>query len=97
MLELVNKLIQGRSFIVENLAEIAERSCCSRHHRNKIWGSGLAGSLARRWQHEIPDCMTSAYSRSAQIIKVEDLSLPNSKSGHQQRKSVFVGQALDHR
>jgi len=97
VLELVNKLIQGRSFTVEKLAEIAERSCCTRHHRNKIWGSGLAGSLALRWQHETPDYMTSASSRSAQIIKVEDLSLPNSKSGHQQREPVFIGQALDHR
>jgi hypothetical protein len=91
VLELANKLIQGRSFTVEKLAEIAGRSCCTLHHRNKIWGSGLADSLALRWQHEIPNYMTSAFSRSAQIIKVEDLSLPSSSSGHQQRKSVFMG------
>ncbi|KIV98329.1 uncharacterized protein PV09_09828 [Verruconis gallopava] len=97
VLELVNKLIQGRSFTVEKLAEIAERSCCTRHHRNKIWGSGLADSLAHQWQHEIPGYMTSASSRSTQIIKIEHLSLPNSSSSRQQRKSVVIDEALDYR
>lgn len=97
VLELANKLRQGRSFTVEKLAEIAERSCCTRHHRNKIWGSGLAYSLALRWQQEILDKITSASSRRAQITKAANLPLPSSSSNHQQRKSVFVDQALDNR
>lgn len=46
LFELANKLKRGRSFTVEKLAEIAERSCCTRHHCNKIWGSGLSSILA---------------------------------------------------
>ncbi|KAH6991554.1 hypothetical protein EDB82DRAFT_494162 [Fusarium venenatum] len=42
---------------LQDLATIAEDCCCARHHRNKIWGSGLAGELADRWQNEIRNAL----------------------------------------
>jgi hypothetical protein len=33
-------------------AKIAELTCCVRHHRNKIYGSGLAQELANQWLNE---------------------------------------------
>jgi hypothetical protein len=40
-----------------DLATIAEDCCCANHHRNKIWGSGLAQKLAYRWQNEIRNAL----------------------------------------
>lgn len=48
------------------LADIAEKCCCGRHHRNKIWGSGLSLQLARRWQSEIS---FKEYSYSSSLRK----------------------------
>jgi T5orf172 domain len=96
VLQLAIGLIKRRSFTLEKLAEIAERSCCARHHRNKIWGSKLADSLAFRWQHEVLNYMPSASSKSAQIVKVEDLSLRSSDTGGYPRQSVYTDQAQNH-
>jgi T5orf172 domain len=56
------------------LAEIAEQSCCARHHRNKMWGSGLAQKLALRWQNEIQVTLSVANCEIAQTVKLESVS-----------------------
>ena len=38
---------------LQTLTSIAEMSCCLRHHRNKVYGTGLAKELAEYWQSEI--------------------------------------------
>jgi len=37
----------------EDLEKLAEECCCGRHHRNKVYGTGLARDLATRWEKEI--------------------------------------------
>lgn len=96
VLQLAIGLIKRKSFTLKQLAEIAERSCCIRHHRNKIWGSKLADSLALRWQHEVLNYMPSASSKSAQIVKVENFSLPTSDVGGCPRQPVYTDQAQNH-
>jgi T5orf172 domain len=56
------------------LADIAEQSCCARHHRNKMWGSGMAQELAARWQNEIQVTLSVANCKITQIVKVESVS-----------------------
>jgi len=56
------------------LAEIAEQCCCARHHRNKMWGSGLAQKLALRWQNEIQVTLSVANCEIAQTVKLESVS-----------------------
>lgn len=55
-LDLVNTISDSSLSLQEVLpilADIAEKCCCGRHHRNKIWGSHMNFHLASRWQNEI--------------------------------------------
>lgn len=84
------------------LADIAQQSCCARHHRNKMWGSGLAQELAIRWQNEIQVAL------SAQTFKLESVSPSISEcssklgdhsvnfisNGHSDSKSLPTDQAV---
>lgn len=56
---------------LQNLAQIAEICCCSRHHRNKIWGSGLAQELADLWYIEIRIDLGLPEHRMISNIKVD--------------------------
>lgn len=60
---------------VQDLADIAEYCCCGRHHRNKIWGSGLSLELASRWQKEILTFLAQALQSTAQSIKQEHVAV----------------------
>lgn len=87
------------------LADIAEQSCCARHHRNKMWGSGLAQELAARWQNEIQFTLLVPNYKIAQTVKLENVSpsvstisecssKPNHHSSHSDAKSLPTDQAV---
>ncbi|CZR49596.1 uncharacterized protein FPRO_15954 [Fusarium proliferatum ET1] len=57
---------------LQDLAAIAEDCCCARHHRNKIWGSGLAHELANRWQNEIRNASGLTTHGRNLSVKTED-------------------------
>lgn len=71
ILELASQLDDRESCTLRILADIAELSCCARHHRNKIWGSGLAKKLAHQWQQELQSDPSETASESAGAVKVE--------------------------
>jgi hypothetical protein len=56
------------------LANIAEQSCCACHHRNKMWGSGLAQELAVRWKNEIQITLSVASYTIVQTVKLKSIS-----------------------
>jgi hypothetical protein len=68
----------------QKLAEIAERSCCARHHRNKIWGTNLAKNLAILWQNEIQETLCVTGSEIVQTGKLEKMRSPTYGTGHTQ-------------
>lgn len=80
------------------LANIAEQSCCARHHRNKMWGSGLAEQLAVRWQNEIQVTLSVANCKIAQTVKLESVSPSISIildiNGHSGSRSLLTDQAV---
>jgi hypothetical protein len=73
------------------LANIAEQSCCARHHRNKMWGSDLAQKLAVRWQNEI-QVTVKLESVSPSISTILECS--GSIGGHSDSKSLLTDQAV---
>ena len=86
VLQLATKLCQGHPFntrSLQTLAEIAERSCCTRHHRNKIWGTKLADGLAVRWQSEIRQTLSVTTLAVVQTNKLEEMTFLTYGSGHQ--------------
>ncbi|KAF2442224.1 hypothetical protein P171DRAFT_433769 [Karstenula rhodostoma CBS 690.94] len=71
LLELTSQVDDRKSCTLRILSEIAELSCCARFHRNRIWGSGLAKSLAHQWQQELQSDLSETVFESAGAVKVE--------------------------
>lgn len=59
---------------LEVLAGIAERSCCARHYRNKIEGSGLAKELAIQWRNEVKASLYGVNFPVAQAVNLASAS-----------------------
>lgn len=94
-LQLATKLFEMNPSTTESLqklAEIAERCCCSRHHRNKIWGSNLANDLAIRWQSEIREILSVTAYEIMQTDTREKLKSPTYDTGHTRINCMPVDQ-----
>jgi hypothetical protein len=77
VLQLVENCLKAQALTngtVQILAQIAEQSCCARHHSNKMWGSGLAQDLAFRWLDEIKVIPSVAIRKIDYAVKVETVS-----------------------
>ncbi|KAL5372876.1 hypothetical protein DPSP01_013141 [Paraphaeosphaeria sporulosa] len=71
ILELTSQLDDRKSCTLRILSEIAELSCCALHHRNRIWATGLAKSLAHQWQQGLQSDLSETAFESAGAVKVE--------------------------
>ncbi|KAK2603656.1 hypothetical protein QQS21_004129 [Conoideocrella luteorostrata] len=79
--------------LLDPLAQIAENCCCARHHRNKMFGSGLALKLAHRWANEIRETFMLSLIKEVQHIKTEHI-LVSLASDTFARYQVFKGETL---
>jgi len=61
--------------MLQELTELAERSCCSQHHSNKMWGSGPAQELAIRWQNEVHVSLYGGNFRAFQTVNLATVFL----------------------
>jgi hypothetical protein len=71
LLELTSQLDDRKLCTLKILSKIAELSCCALHHRNKIWGSGIAENLAHQWQQELKGDKSKTAFEGARTVKVE--------------------------
>lgn len=92
VLQLAVALLQGDPLTPhaqQSLAQIAERCCCTRHHRIKIWGSGLADSLATLWQAEIRDALFATRQKPASPATCKIMSPHNTHNSRAPKKVAF--------
>lgn len=53
MVEKILKIPMTASARIELLEEIAELCCCPRHHRSKLYGTGLKEKVAKAWNKDL--------------------------------------------
>jgi hypothetical protein len=69
---------------LEDLTKVAELCCCSRYHRNKVWGSHLAQDLAhRRYNEKQTDGVFPAQPRSSTAKAESDQTIAITFAKHQ--------------
>ena len=73
----------GDMSVFELLAKMAEELCCARHHRNRMYGSGMAQKLAIRWGAELAPVATPDFKVEWSLSS----SLPSSFARHQVHES----------
>lgn len=74
--DVAENMMQGDFFPIDDLAMIAEESCCIRHHRDKMMYSELKLDLALRWRNETQPDIPVAPRDAPKLARVEE-SLEN--------------------